>query len=338
MGKTQFVRDLRPGLSLSEYFVAEGKNLGYTGNGKPFLRLQLADRSGSVPAICWENVQAFAEAFQNGEVVKVHGLTSVYRDQLQVTITRLRRAREDEIDAADFIPASRYPVETMLEDLRGVIATIHNPWLAQLLRRVFDPEGELLPRFARQTAARGIHHAYVGGLLEHTLEMVRIAETLVELHPEYTNREMVIAAILLHDIGKLDEYSLNGMSFEQTVAGRLAGHLYLGARRVEAMIQEIPGFPEALAQELIHCILSHHGELEFGAVTTPKTLNAYIVHLADWVSARLNQFRSLYDRHPAGAGDWTAVDRHLGLRAYRGFFDRGCAEPDQPPQAEGDGE
>lgn len=334
MYKRRFVEDLQPGERLVDLFVATEKELARTQNGRVFLRLYLSDRTGRLPAVAWEDAEALWKSFEDGNVVKVEGEVTTYRGQEQLTIFRLRKARPEEVEDEAYLPASRHPLEAMEAELHEVVASVQDPWLQTLLQRFFGPDSPTLHRFVRHTAATGVHHAYVGGLLEHVLEMVRIARTLASLHPEYVNKDLIVTAVLLHDIGKLDEYTMESMAFRQTDLGRLYGHLYQGARRVEEEIRAIEGFPEPLAQELIHCILSHHGLLEHGAVALPQTLNAQIVHHADLVSARLNQFRQLMEGRGRREDQdpWSEFDRFLGVRAYRGFLDVAPLAADEPPE------
>ncbi|BAS26584.1 3'-5' exoribonuclease YhaM family protein [Limnochorda pilosa] len=323
MFKRRFIEDLRPGERLADFFVASDKELARTQNGKAFLRLHLSDRTGRLPAVAWDDAESLWKSFDDGSVVKVETELGTYRGQEQFTVFRLRRATPEEIEEEAYLPSSRRPLGEMEAELQEVVSGVRDPWLQALLARFFSPGSEGLRRYVRHTAATGVHHAYVGGLLEHVLEMVRIARTLCSLHPEYVNEDLVVAAVLLHDVGKLEEYAMDGMAFRQTDLGRLYGHLYQGARWVEQEAAAIDGFPEPLAQELIHCILSHHGLQEHGAVVVPQTLNAQVLHYADLVSARLNQFRQLIEGkgRQATLETWSEFDRFLGVRAFRGFLE-----------------
>lgn len=313
------MKDLVPGTVITGFFAADRKEMGETSAQKPFLRCVFRDRTGEVLGVCWEEAEAVAAQFENGDVVKVRGRVGTYHEKLQLTVEKLRKASRDEVEPADYLPASRFSIEEMVDELRRVVGSVEDPWLRKLLHVVFSRPG-VVERYSRHTAALGIHHAYVGGLLEHVLEMVRLVEAMAALHPEYTDRDLLVAGVLLHDIGKLEEYEMRGVGFNQSNSGQLLGHIYMGARWVEERIAEIEGFPASLRQELLHLILSHHGEIEFGAVSTPKTMNAWVLHMADLTSARLNQFRKLYDNHSTAEGDWTQYDRYLKTRAYLGFL------------------
>lgn len=332
MAKQHWIGSLRRGDAVLDFFAAQDKVLATTAdNSRRYLRLRLGDRTGWIPALAWDNATQLYEAFENGDIVKVMGVVEEFRGRLQVRIHKLRAATaQDPIDPADFLPSSRFPVQKMLERLDGVIDEVKNPYLQQLLKLTLGPQGKARQAFAHASAAKEVHHAYIGGLLEHVLEMVGVARALCSLHPEYTDPDLVTAAILLHDIGKLQEFEQQGHGFAYTRPGELLGHVFLGARWVEEQARSVPGFPEELLEELLHCILSHHGLLEHGAPVLPRTMNAWIVYLADDASAKLNQVRRLYERAESGggAGDgWSEYDPRLGIRAYTGFARSGQGEP-----------
>lgn len=332
MAKQHWIGSLRRGDAILDFFAAQDKVLATTAdNSRRYLRLRLGDRTGWLPALAWDNATKLYEAFENGDIVKVMGVVEEFRGRLQVRIHKLRAATaQDPIDPADFLPSSRFPVQKMLHRLDSVIDEVKNPYLQQLLKLVLGPQGKVRQAFANASAAKEVHHAYIGGLLEHVLEMVSVGQALCSLHPEYTDPDLVTAAILLHDIGKLQEFEQQGHGFAYTRPGELLGHVFLGARWVEEHARSVPGFPEELLEELLHCILSHHGLLEHGAPVLPRTMNAWVVYLADDASAKLNQVRRLYERAESGggAGDgWSEYDPRLGIRAYTGFAHNAQGEP-----------
>ncbi len=324
MAKQQWIGSLRRGDAILDFFAAQDKVLATTAdNQRRYLRLRLGDRTGWLPALAWDNAVQLYEAFDNGDIVKVMGTVEEFRGRLQIRVHKLRVATaQDRVDLHDFLPASRFPVRELLERLDSVIDGVQNPYLQHLLRLALGPQGEAREAFTRASAAKEVHHAYLGGLLEHVLEMVDVARALCALHPEYTDPDLVTAAVLLHDIGKLQEFEQQGHGFAYTRPGELLGHVFLGARWVEERSRQVPGFPEGLLEELLHCILSHHGLLEHGAPVLPRTMNAWIVYLADDASAKLNQVRRLYERAGSGGGGgdgWSEYDPRLGIRAYTGF-------------------
>ena len=324
MAKQHWVAGLKRGQSLIDFFTAADKGISVTADQRRFLRLRLGDRTGWVPAVVWDNADHYFQAFEDGDVVKVMAEVEEFRGRLQLRVRQLRRARpEDRVDPADFWPVSRFPVPELLDRLDRCIASVSNPWLRRLLEVTLGPRGSVRAAFAEMGAAKEVHHAYLGGLLEHVLEMATIGEALVSLHPDCADRDVVTTAILLHDVGKLFEFQRQGGTFNYSRQGELLGHIYLGARWLEQQAATLPHFPPELLEELLHCLLSHHGSLERGAPVLPRTMNAWIVYLADEASARLNQVRRLYERIQLGGGDgqgWSEFDQRLGIRAYAGFL------------------
>ncbi|MEW6045220.1 MAG: HD domain-containing protein [Bacillota bacterium] len=331
MAKQYWIGSLKRGDTVLDYFAAQDKVLATTADRRRYLRLRLGDRTGWLPALAWDNAAKLYEAFENGDIVRVLGEVEEFRGRLQLKVHKLRAATlEDHVDPADFLPSSRFPAEQMLKRLDDLIAQVTNAWLRQLLLNLLGPQGRMRQAYCTSSAAKEVHHAYIGGLLEHVLEMAEVGRALSSLHPEYTDPDLVTAAILLHDIGKLQEFEQQGHGFVYTRPGELLGHVFLGARLVEAHARAIPGFPDDLLEELLHCILSHHGLPEHGAPVMPRTMNAWIVYLADEASAKLNQVRRLYDRAGSGGGageGWSEYDPRLGIRAYTGFTRNAQGEP-----------
>ena len=324
MAKQHWVAGLKRGQSLIDFFTAQDKSISVTADNRRFLRMRLGDRTGWIPAVVWENADHYYQAFEDGDIVKVMGEVEEFRGRLQVRVRQLRRARpEDGVDPSDFWASSRFPVPELLARLDQTIAGVANPWLRRLLEMTIGERGGVRRAFSEVGAAKEVHHAYLGGLLEHVLEMATLGRAMASLHPDCADPDVVTTAILLHDIGKLFEFQRQGGTFTYSREGELLGHLYLGARWLEQQASAIPHFPPDLLEELLHCVLSHHGSLDRGSPVLPRTMNAWIVHLADDASARLNQVRRLYERVQMGAGDgqgWSDFDQRLGIRAYTGFL------------------
>ena len=339
--KQHWIAGLKRGQSLIDFFAAQDKALATTSDQRRYLRLRLGDRTGWLPAVAWENAEQLFQAFDDGDIVKVMAEVEEFKGRLQLRIRQLRRARADEgVDPADFWAASRFSVPEMLARLDRIVAEVSNPWLRRLLEMTVGERGSARRAFAEAAAAKEVHHAYLGGLLEHVLEMVTLGRALASLHPDYADQDVVTTAIVLHDVGKVFELQRQGGHFAYSREGELLGHIYLGARFVEEQVAHIPQFPPDLREELLHCLLSHHGSLDRGAPVLPRTMNAWIVHLADDASAKLNQVRRLYERIQMGAGDrqgWSEFDQRLGIRAYAGFLqndytgDEVLLEPWEPP-------
>lgn len=324
MSKQHWVATLKKGQALVDLFAAQDKSISLTADNRRYLRLRLGDRTGWVSAVAWDNPDQLYAAFEDGDVVKVMGEVEEFRGRLQLKVKQLRRARpEDRVDPADFVASSRFPPGDLLARLDELVASVQNPWLRRLLEITVGRQGSVRQAFAQGSAAKEVHHAYIGGLLEHVIEMAALGRVLCQLHPEYADPDMVTTAIVFHDIGKLQEFTRQGHGFVHTREGELHGHVYMGARWLEQQAAHIAGFPPDLLEELVHCILSHHGTPDRGAVVLPRTMNAWIVHLADDASAKLNQVRRLYERADQGAGSpdgWSEYDQRLGIRAYTGFL------------------
>jgi 3'-5' exoribonuclease len=322
--KNKFVAAIAVGERVDDIFLVIEKSLHRYQKPKAdgeeeFLRLVLGDNSGTINAIMWQGAR---EAYGNCEaspLVRVTGQVGTYREQPQLTVDSLTPVAKEQVNLADFQRASGKDRREMVAELRELIQGLENPHLKELLRSFFD-DRKFLIAFADAPAAKSIHHAYVGGLLEHTLETVSICLHLVKLYPCYLNRDLLVAGALLHDIGKIKEYDAHALNFEITDDGKLFGHIILGSQMVEGAIARLEGFPPALASELLHMILSHHGQREWGSPEPPKTMNAFALHHADYLGAQMNHFYEVLHRHRAGEGEWTPLDSKLERSLYLGFL------------------
>jgi 3'-5' exoribonuclease len=280
-----------------------------------YLRLLLADRTGRIEARVWENAEDTASALSQVHVVKLEGEIEEYLDRLQVRVLRVRAAAEDEYDRADLQPATDRDVGAMMAEIESAIAGLQNPHLAALLRLFFD-DAAFRSGFSTAPAATRIHQAYLGGLLEHTYETLLLSRPLVELYPEI-DRELLTAGILLHDIGKLDEFAWD-LNIEYTDQGRLLGHVVIGAERIDQAIASLPEFPADLRLALRHMILAHHGHYEWGSPRRPKTLEAVALHHLENLDGQVNRFRALIEAARQEGRSWTDYDRELGRSLYAG--------------------
>jgi 3'-5' exoribonuclease len=275
----------------------------------------------------WEGVEEASKELTEGDIVKVQGLLGSYQRERQLTITRLRKAAPEEIALEDYLPRSAQDPAVLLARLREAVDGIREPHLTRLLRDLLADEA-FAAAFSAAPAAKSIHHAVLGGLLEHTVSVVGLCRLLADYYP-VADRDLLLAAAMLHDVGKVRELTWDRV-FDYTDAGRLLGHITLGALLVEERIRTIPDFPEDVAQRLLHCILSHHGELEWGSPRRPKTLEALVLHYAEDLDGKVNSFLSFAQSHPdPQRPGWTqfnkALDRYL-------YFGR--AEAAEPPQGQ----
>lgn len=327
MGKI-FVAELVEGQGVTSFFLAKDILLRQRRTGEPFLTLTLADRTGDVPAVMWEGFEGAAADLRDGDIVKVQGLLGTYQRERQLTIQRLRKAEPLEVALDDYLPRSARDPADLQAELRAAVEEVRDPHLLALLR-AFVEDGTFLREFSAAPAAKAIHHAYLGGLLEHTLSVVGICRLLGGYYPG-VNRDLLQASALLHDVGKVRELRWEGV-FDYTDAGRLVGHIALGAMMVEERIRSLPDFPPALAEHLVHNILSHHGELEWGSPKRPKTLEALILHYVEDLDGKVNAFRTFAATHPDPQHPgWTTY--HKGLDRFLYFGESPAVQAD-PPQA-----
>lgn len=307
--KSHYVSGLQDGQAVTCSFLVREKEIRTSPRtGTSWLHLELADRTGSIPAKMWDNYSELATKFEQDDVVQVRGRVKLYKDQKELTIEQITPMAERDYDLADFLPSTKCDVDQLYSDLRAAIAEMKNPWLKQLLVSVIE-DPAIAPRVKRAPAAMTMHHAYIGGLLEHMVGLIGLTRSVVEHYPELDG-DLLLAGIVLHDIGKIDELSyIRGIDY--TTEGRLLGHIMIGAALVKEKIKAIPQFPEPLAVLVEHLILSHHGSMEFGSPALPQTREAVALHFLDDFDSKMAAMRATLES-PSGAGEWT--DRNPSLR------------------------
>ena len=298
MSKNRFITDLRAGTELlHEPFLLHDVVRRQSKDGRPFLLATLRDRTGQMAGVFWDVPLSVDVWARPGLAVLVSGRVNLYKEALQVNISELERANG--LDMTVFLPASRRPLGEMRAELRDLVDTLAPPWRELVARLLLD--GSLAERFAVAPAARGMHHAYVGGLLEHTLSMAAVARLLAAHYP-YVNLNLLLSGVLLHDVGKADAYSLDeGLGHSDD--GRLVGHILRGALLLEREAAEL-AFPADELQQLLHLIASHHGTLEWGSPVVPRTLEAVLLHQIDLLDSRIAGYLD-HVRNDAGGGVWT---------------------------------
>lgn len=315
MQKGIFVKDMAAPNEAEGVFVITLAAQGSSRNG-PYWRLVLADASGNVEAKIWSPLSASFPALHTGSFFYAHGRVSTFRDQLQFTVEEGRLLSPEEgaaLDLADFMPASPYPLDAMMDELMALIREEfrYKPW-RKLVDGVFKNE-ELREAFRTCPAAKGVHHAYAGGLLEHTLSVFKLCRRLADQYPEL-DRQTLLAGALFHDFGKIREFS-GGIANDYTDEGRLLGHLEICVEMLAPYLEK-SGLEPELQRHLKHLVLSHHGTLEFGAVRVPQTAEALVLHYADNIDAKMAQCRGLF----AQLGEdesWTPYQATLGRAMHR---------------------
>lgn len=315
--KGPWVSELEPGDEFIGFYVARNPRLDpFRDPAKgEYMRLQLADRSGSVQARIWDHAEQAAQQIADGTPIKVDGLAELYNEELQVQIRRFRPARNGEVRREDMVNTSKRDPEHMWLAVQAAIEQVNDPHLRALLRYFYGTIS-ITARLLEVPAARVIHHSYISGLLEHCYELLVLARPLLDLYPEI-DRDLLIAGILLHDIGKLEEYAFD-YDISVTDAGKLIGHVVLSESMVSAAIRSIHGFPEKRANEILHLVISHHGRYEWGAARRPKSLEAIALHHLDNLDAQVNRFNLLLEGARQNGKSWTDYDRLLGRTLYAG--------------------
>ncbi|MBV8867619.1 MAG: HD domain-containing protein [Acidobacteriaceae bacterium] len=329
--KSPFVDGLVPNELVTAQFLVLSKEIRQKKTGEPYLSLHLADRTGEIEAKMWDNVAEVMHTFERDHFVKVKGLPQLYNNRSQFVIHRLRRLEDSEVELSDYFPCSERNPEEMLEELRGIIAGISNAHLRALLTLIFGDE-ELVSLYKAAPAAKSIHHACRGGLLEHVLSLCALSKMIAAHYPEI-DPDLLITGVILHDIGKVEELSY-ARSFGYSAEGQLLGHIVLGLRLIGAKFAQVPGFPPKLRSLVEHMIVSHHGELEFGSPKLPLFPEALLLHHLDNLDSKMNAMRSVLRRDPHSNGDftgWVAPLERVLLRKERYLNVRQTPPPVENP-------
>jgi 3'-5' exoribonuclease len=317
--KTVFVKDLKPGNEVTGFFVLRKKEIKEY-DGQRFLKLELGDKTGRIDGVVWENFDQIVDEAQTGEIVKIKGWVTTYRESPQIKVDRLRKAKEEELDLSDFLPTSERELDSLLEEFVNVIRTIKDSHLRKLLELLLE-DSSLVEKLKTTPGGKLWHHAYVGGLLVHTMNVVRICENAASMY-QLVNRDLLITGALVHDIGKIQTYSAKGF-FDYTDEGRLVGHIVAGNELVEKKIQMVDGFPPNLVMQLKHLILSHQGQLEFASPVVPQTLEAIILHHADEMDAKADAFAHIIKTQKTEGKKWSdwvnLIDRYIYLGEDEGI-------------------
>lgn len=308
--KSPSVADLEPRQQVTGLFLVQSKDVRQKKTGEPYLALTLIDRTGDIDAKMWDNVAEIIDTFDRDDFIRIKGETQLYQNRLQLTIHRIARVDEREVDLADFLPASQRDPEEMFSELQALIASLSNPHLRTLLGNVFA-NAEIAEAFKRAPAAKAIHHNWLGGLIEHVLSLASLARDAARHYP-FIDQDLLLAGVILHDIGKVRELSY-ARSFNYTTEGSLIGHIQIALRLLADKYP--PGFPEKLRNLLEHLILSHHGQLEFGSPKLPVFPEAMLLHHLDNMDSKMELMRSTIERNRTTGAEWTpyvpAIERYV---------------------------
>ncbi len=304
----KYIETLREGEKISEIYLCKYKQSALTKAGKPYDNVVLQDKTGTLDAKIWNPGSVGIDEFDAMDYVAVTGDITSFNGNLQLSIARVRKVHESEYDPKDYLPTSNYNIDEMYKELTDLMATVKNTYLKELLNRFFGDE-EFVKRFQFHSAAKSVHHGFVGGLLEHTLSVAKNCDFFARRYP-VLNRDLLLTAAIFHDIGKLEELSAFPEN-DYTDEGQLLGHIMIGTEWIGEHIRSIEGFPKVLSNELKHCILAHHGELEFGSPKKPALAEAIALSFADNLDAKLQTVQELL----AGVADhnleWQGFNRIL---------------------------
>jgi 3'-5' exoribonuclease len=312
--KPVFVSDLQPDQTVASPFLVSAKEILQTRDGKRYLRLELADRTGSIEARMWDGFEPEAGSIDRDDFVKIQGRTELYRNRLQLKIDRLKKAQPSEVDPRDYFPHTPGDIEDLYRRLEEFASGVANPWLHRLAQSVIsDPA--VAPRLKQAPAAKMMHHAYRGGLLEHVVSLCGLCRQVAAHYPKEIDPDLLIAGAILHDLGKIDELEYERETGYST-PGRLLGHIVIGIGMVRRKIDSIDGFPAPLACLVEHMIASHHGREEFGSPRPPMFREALVLHYLDDLDSKMGAIRASLDA-PGGEPEWTERNAALARQILR---------------------
>ena len=308
--KTGFVTELLSEQNITTFFLVHEKEVRNTREGRAYLRLELGDRSGTIEARMWDQFETIAKDVNRDDFVKVQGRVEIYRNRPQLAVIQVRVARPDEIDIADYLPHTPYDVEKMWADLLGYANSIQNPWLKKLVLQVVT-EPHTTKCFKRAPAAKVMHHAYLGGLLEHVIGLCALAKQVAAHYPEL-NADLLLTVAILHDVGKLEELCYE-RAIGYTTPGQLLGHIVMELETVSREMDKIEGFPAPLKTVVQHLLISHHGQYEFGSPKLPMIREAMVFHYLDDLDSKMAAVRVAL-ASPSGDDEWSSYSGALGRK------------------------
>jgi 3'-5' exoribonuclease len=327
--KSPFVTDLQPDQIITGTFLVQHKDVRQKKSGDIYLSLTLSDRTGELDAKMWDNAAEAVESFSQDDFVRVKGLMQVFQNRPQLTLHKIQAVIDADIDVADYFPASKRDRDEMFLELQGWIASIGNPHLKALLQAMFADE-EIARAYRTAPAAKGIHHAWIGGLLEHVLSLCTLAK-LTAGHYANIDLDLLLSGVILHDIGKISELKY-ARSFSYSTEGQLLGHIVIGLRMVEEKLRQFPAFPEKLRDLLLHMIVSHHGELAYGSPKVPLFPEALLLHHLDNLDSKMECMRGLIERDRLVEGVWTGYSPALERSVLKKEKFLESQAPPEPPR------
>jgi 3'-5' exoribonuclease len=294
---------------ITSSFVVASKQVKAKKNGEPYLALILADRTGQIEAKMWDNVDEFIAIFEQDDFLKVKGLINKYKNRFQLTIHKLRRMEEVDIDFTDYLPKTTKDIGELWRTLTEFVATFQNPHLKSLVE-LFMADPDIADRYRNAPAAKTLHHAYIGGLLDHVVSLFCSCDLMCRNYPQ-VNRDLLLTGAFLHDIGKIEELTYN-RAFSYTTRGQLLGHMIIELEMLQTKLAKLPGFPDDLKTLLEHMIISHHGQYDFGSPKLPMFPEALMLHYLDDLDSKMEAMRAHFEREAGLDGPWTGYNASMG--------------------------
>lgn len=301
----RYISELHEGDMVSEVFLCKTKTSGTSKFGKTYYSLSLQDKTGMIDGKVWELNNAIGH-FEAMDYIMVKGKVTNFQGNNQLNIEMIRKADEGEYQISDYMPSTKKDIDEMYDELLAMIQRVQNPYLKELAMKVFVEDKEFAKKFKIHSAAKSVHHGYIGGLLEHSVSVAKLCEQYAVLYPQL-NRDLLVTTALFHDIGKAEELSVFPEN-DYTDEGQLVGHIVMGTIKLSKLMDEIQGFPAKLANEVKHCILSHHGELEFGSPKKPALAEALALSQADNLDAKMETFAEVIEKKQEGQ-EWSGFQR-----------------------------
>jgi len=294
---------------ITSNFVVISKQVKPKKTGEPYLALTLGDRTGQVEAKMWDNVEDAIDAFEQDDFLKVKGLLNKYKNRFQITIHKLRRLAESEVDFSDYLPKTTKDIGELWQTLAAFVTTFQDPHLKALVE-AFMVDPEIAEAYRSAPAAKTLHHAYIGGLLDHVVSLFRSCDLVCRNYPQI-NRDLLLTGAFLHDIGKIYELTYN-RSFSYTTRGQLLGHMTIELEMLHTKLAQFPDFPQELKTLVEHLIISHHGQYEFGSPKLPMFPEALMLHYLDDLDSKMENMRAQFEREAESDGAWTGYNNSLG--------------------------
>ncbi len=314
----KLISQLNGGTTIDEIFLVQNKDLKTTKNGSLYIQAQLSDRTGMIDARMWDASTPFFESLGNDTFLKIKGRTEIYQNKIQLIIKQISKTSQEEIKLEDYLPGTEQDVDKMFAELKQIAGSIKQSHLKSLLNLFFNDK-DFCRGFCSAPAAVQYHHAFLGGLLEHTLSVAKLGSNIAPLYPSLS-RDLLICGIILHDIGKISELCYE-KSFHYSDEGQLIGHLISGVLMVEEKAKQIDDFPKTLLDLLRHLILSHHGEYEWGSPKLPMTLEALVLHYLDNIDAKIHAFDKAISNDKDSSDNWTNYNRMLERKLFKKSYD-----------------